>query len=47
MCVSCGCGKPNDDHRDRRNITVQDLDQAAEAAGTTRERIVQNPQTNP
>ena len=36
MCISCGCGKPNDDHGDARNITMQDVDQAAEAAGTTR-----------
>ena len=32
MCVSCGYGKPNDDHGDERNITQRDLDRAAEAA---------------
>lgn len=42
MCISCGCGNAYDDHGDRRNITAQDLDQAAKAAGTTRERVVQN-----
>jgi len=42
MCASCGCGKPNDDHGDSRNITLQDLDQAAQAAGTTREQVVEN-----
>jgi hypothetical protein len=42
MCVSCGCGSPNDKHGDRRNITLNDLDQAAKAAGTTRDRVVQN-----
>jgi len=42
MCLSCGCGKPNDDHGDARNITMQDLDQAAVAAGTTRDRVLQN-----
>lgn len=32
MCLSCGCGKPNDDHGDPANITAQDLDRAAQAA---------------
>ena len=42
MCLSCGCGKPNDDHGDARNITLNALNQAAEAAGTTRDRVLQN-----
>ena len=42
MCISCGCGKVNDTHGDSRNITQQDLDQAAQAAGTTRDRVIQN-----
>ena len=42
MCMSCGCGNPNDDHGDSRNITLNDIDQAAIAAGTTRDRILQN-----
>lgn len=42
MCISCGCGKPNDDHGDSRNITLDDLNQAAAAAGTTRDRVLQN-----
>ena len=42
MCVSCGCGKPNDDHGDSRNITLDDLNQAAEAAGTTRAKVLKN-----
>ena len=33
MCVSCGCGKVNDDHGDERNITMDSLQEAAEAAG--------------
>ena len=41
MCASCGCGRPNDDHGDSRNITLQDIDQAAQAAGTSRERVVE------
>lgn len=42
MCVSCGCGRPNDDHGDSRNITLNDLDQAAKAAGTTRDKVLRN-----
>ena len=42
MCISCGCGTPNDDHGDPRNITLKDIDQAAQAAGTTRDRVLQN-----
>jgi hypothetical protein len=52
MCLSCGCGKPDDNHGDVRNITqqdvnqrdisLQDIDAAAEAAGTTREKVIEN-----
>src|SRR6266567_1827836 len=42
MCISCGCGKPDDDHGDARNITMRDIDQAAQAAGTTRAKVLQN-----
>ena len=42
MCMSCGCGSPNDDHGDSRNITLNDLDQAAQAAGTSVGQISQN-----
>ena len=42
MCLSCGCGQPNDDHGDARNITMNVLNQAAEAAGTTRDKVLQN-----
>jgi hypothetical protein len=42
MCLSCGCGKPNDTHGDSRNITLDDLDMAAQAAGLTREQVSQN-----
>src|SRR5579863_3777992 len=42
MCMSCGCGSPNDDHGDSRNITLNAIDQAAIAAGTTRDRVLQN-----
>jgi hypothetical protein len=42
MCLSCGCGHPNDDHGDSRNITLNMLNQAAVAAGTTRDKVLQN-----
>ena len=42
MCLTCGCGQPNDDHGDSRNITMDDLNQAAEAAGTTRDKVIEN-----
>jgi hypothetical protein len=42
MCVSCGCGEPNERHGDERHITQEDLDQAAEAAETSREQVIQN-----
>ena len=42
MCMSCGCGKPNDNHGDSRNITQHDLNDAAEAAGISTTQVVQN-----
>jgi hypothetical protein len=42
MCLTCGCGKPNDDHGDSRNITMEGLNQAAAAAGTTRDKVIEN-----
>jgi hypothetical protein len=32
MCLSCGCGEPNNDHGDARNITMEMLKKAADAA---------------
>ncbi len=32
MCASCGCATPNDNHGDDRNITLDQLQGAAEAA---------------
>jgi hypothetical protein len=32
MCLTCGCGQPNDDHGDPRNIVMSELNDAAEAA---------------
>jgi hypothetical protein len=32
MCLTCGCGEPEDDHGDGRNIVMQQLKDAADAA---------------
>jgi hypothetical protein len=32
MCLSCGCGKPNEDYGDSRNITLEDLDKLEAAS---------------
>ena len=45
MCMSCGCGAPNNNHGDERNIAQDDLDRAAEAAGVSREQAVENTMT--
>jgi hypothetical protein len=42
MCVSCGCNTPNDDHGDDRNITMNDLQEAGQAAGIPLEDVVRN-----
>lgn len=42
MCMSCGCGSPNDNHGDDRHITQADLDRAAQAANVSREQAAQN-----
>lgn len=42
MCVSCGCGSMNDNHGDQRNITMDDIQQAAQAAGTSPEQVANN-----
>ncbi|HEX6480793.1 MAG TPA: hypothetical protein VF043_18290 [Ktedonobacteraceae bacterium] len=42
MCMSCGCGNPNDSKGDNRNITQDDLNNAAQAANITPEEAAQN-----
>lgn len=42
MCLSCGCDQPNDNHGDARNITLQDIDAAAQAISTTRAKVLTN-----
>jgi len=46
MCVSCGCGEVHDNHGDSRHLTIEDLEQAAEAANLTIDQVVQNIQTS-
>ncbi len=46
MCVSCGCGEVHDDHGDPRHLTIEDLEQAAEAANLTVDQVVQNIQAS-
>lgn len=42
MCASCGCKMFEDDHGDNRHITIQDLQAAAEAAGSTVQEVANN-----
>lgn len=42
MCLSCGCGNPNENYGDNRHITMKDLDQAAQAADISRDQALQN-----
>ena len=42
MCVSCGCGEPNERHGDDRHITQDDLQQAAAAANISLDEVVRN-----
>ena len=43
-CLTCGCDMPHNSHGDRRNITVEDLREAADAAGITVEEALSNAQ---
>ncbi|HUF54011.1 MAG TPA: hypothetical protein VMR52_09605 [Dehalococcoidia bacterium] len=42
MCLSCGCKQPNEAHGDDRNITIQDIQAAAEANGSSTGNVVKN-----
>jgi hypothetical protein len=42
MCMTCGCTVPNDNHGDPRNITEQDVYQAAQAVGISPQQATQN-----
>ena len=42
MCLSCGCGEPDDNHGNDRHITLEMLEAAAEAAEITKEEAANN-----
>ena len=42
MCLSCGCGEPDDDHGDPVHITTESLSAAATAAEITPEEAAEN-----
>jgi hypothetical protein len=42
MCLSCGCGKPHTDHGDKRNITQEDLQKAADASNISLQKAAAN-----
>jgi hypothetical protein len=42
MCLTCGCGEPNDDHGDSRNIVMQELKDAADAAEVSVDEAARN-----
>lgn len=42
MCMTCGCGKPNEAHGDDRHITRDDLKSAADAAGISEQDAANN-----
>jgi hypothetical protein len=42
MCLSCGCGEPSADHGDPRHITIEVLQNAAEAAEITPQEAAEN-----
>jgi hypothetical protein len=42
MCYNCGCGDPDKDHGNPRNITDKTFKDAAEATGATEEDAKQN-----
>jgi hypothetical protein len=42
MCLTCGCGRPHDDHGDPAHITYENLKDAADAAGISVQEAVRN-----
>ena len=42
MCMSCGCGEPNEDHGNPDHITLDDLRKAAKAANIDTEQAADN-----
>jgi hypothetical protein len=42
VCLTCGCGEPNEDHGDPAHITYDDLKRAAGAAEISVDEAVAN-----
>jgi hypothetical protein len=42
MCMTCGCGEPNEKHGNDANITNDELVAAAEAAGIDEQQAIDN-----
>ena len=42
MCMSCGCGKPDDTMGDERNLTREKVQAAADAAGISLQEAANN-----
>ena len=42
MCLSCGCGEPNEQHGDPRHITMNDLEAAAAASDVSALQAAEN-----
>jgi len=42
MCLSCGCGEPNEQHGDERHITQANVEAAAQAAEISPQQVAQN-----
>ena len=42
MCMSCGCGEPNEAHGNSNNITMDTLQRAADAAGISPTEVAEN-----
>lgn len=41
MCYNCGCGDPNDDMGNPKNITNKTIDEASEVNGMTRKQSLE------
>lgn len=45
MCMSCGCGEPNEAHGNNDNITMSTVERAATAAGISTDEVMTNLKT--
>jgi hypothetical protein len=42
MCMSCGCGEPEEDHDEPANLVLSDFVDAASAAGISLDEVIEN-----